>query len=136
MFQDLEIIDFHCHFPVAGDPSMAVAGGSSRIYELGTPADAKAQYLRDQADKYRVAWRHAWDFPEPEKEPRSPEEQADRWLAELEKYGISRVGFATGGDNETLSSVVARYPDRRALPGPVHRVCAPQPVQAGRRRGA
>lgn len=112
MFQDLDVIDFHCHFPVAGDPSMAAVGGSARLYEAGTPADEKSRYLRRQAEKYRSAWRLAWDFPEPEAEPRSPEEQADRWLAELDRYGISRVGFATGGGNETLSSVVARYPER------------------------
>src|SRR5215213_10588829 len=82
MFQDLEIIDFHCHFPVAGDPSMAVAGGSARMYEAGSPADEKARYLGQQAEKYRAAWRLAWDFPEPEREARPPEEQADRWLAE------------------------------------------------------
>src|SRR6185295_9134647 len=89
-----------------------MAVGGLRIYEAGSPAEAKAQYLREQAEKYRVAWRQAWDFPEPEREARSPEEQADRWFAELEKYGISRVAFATGGGNETLASVVARYPDR------------------------
>ena len=111
VFQDLEIIDFHCHFPVAGDPSMAAAGGSARLYDLGSPADEKARYLRQQAEKYREAWRLAWDFPEPEAEPRPAEEQADRWLAELDKHGISRVGFATGGGNDTLAGVVARYPD-------------------------
>ena len=81
----------------------AAAGGSARHYEAGSPADEKSRYLRQQAEKYRAAWRLAWDFPEPEPEPRSPEEQADRWLAELDTYGISRVGFATGGGNETLA---------------------------------
>jgi len=110
-FQDLEIIDFHCHFPVAGDPSMGGTGGP-RTYADGSPAAVNAAYQHEQAEKHRVAWRLAWDFPEPESEPRSPEEQADRWLAELDRYGINRVGFATGGGNETLAGAVARYPGR------------------------
>ena len=110
-FQDLEIIDFHCHFPVAGDPSMGGTGGP-RTYAAGSPAAVTAAYQREQAEKYRAAWRLAWDFPEPEAEPRSPEEQADRWLAELDRYGINRVGFATGGGNETLAGAVTRHPGR------------------------
>jgi len=110
VFQDLHVIDFHCHFPALGDISMS--GAAPRTYAVGTPADEKSRYLRQQAEKYRVAWRSAWDFPEPETEARPPEEQADRWLAELDRYGIDRVGFATGGGNDTLSKVVARHPNR------------------------
>ncbi|MFN8634506.1 MAG: amidohydrolase family protein [Chloroflexota bacterium] len=110
MYQDLDVIDFHCHFPAAGDISMA--GGGPRTYTPGSAASAKAQYLKEQAERYRADWRLAWDFPEPEQEAYTPEHQADRWLAELDKYGISRVGFATGGGNDVLASVVARYPDR------------------------
>ena len=110
MYQDLTIIDFHCHFPAANDISMA--GAAARTYEPGSAAGAKAEYLKQQAEKYRVAWRQAWDFPEPEKDAPSPEVQADRWLAELDTYGISHVGFATGGGNDTLAGVVERHKDR------------------------
>lgn len=110
MFQDLHVIDFHCHFPAPDDISMS--GAAPRTYATGSPASAKSEYLRQQAEKYRVAWRSAWDFPEPEDEAFPPAVQADRWLAELDKHGIDRVGFATGGGNDTLASVVARYPDR------------------------
>ena len=110
MFQDLTVIDFHCHFPAKGDPS--TIGVQTRTSSSGGIAAQKAEYLRAQSEKYRAAWRLAWDFPEPEGDQRTPDEQADRWLAELDRYGIDRVGFATGGDNETLASVVARYPDR------------------------
>ena len=110
MFQDLKVIDFHAHFPVAGDVSMG--GGGARTYEASGPTTARAEYERAQAAKYRAAWRLAWDFPEPETDDRSWEEQADRWLAELDRYGIERVVFATGGDNATLARAVARHPDR------------------------
>lgn len=111
MFQDLTVIDFHCHFPIEGDPSVS-GGAAARMYAPGSVAAEKAEYQRAQGEKYRAAWRLAWDFPEPETDFRTPEEQADRWLAELDAYGIDRVGFATGRDNDTLAGVVARAPDR------------------------
>jgi predicted TIM-barrel fold metal-dependent hydrolase len=94
---------------VKGDPSVA---GTQRTYTPGTVAAEQAEYLRAQALKYRAAWRLAWDFPEPEKAEPPWEEQADRWLAELDRYGIDHIAFATAGDNDTLSRVVARHPDR------------------------
>jgi predicted TIM-barrel fold metal-dependent hydrolase len=89
-----------------------MGGPAARSYEPGSPASEKAAYLRNQAERYRAAWRLAWDFPEPETGERTWEEQADRWLAELDRHGIDRVGFATAGDNDTLAKVVARHPDR------------------------
>lgn len=109
MFQDLRVIDFHAHFPVAGDVSV---GGGPRTYVPGSPAATSAEYQRRQSQAHRAAWRLAWDFPEPERTTPSWEVQADRWLAELDRYGIERIGFATGGGNDTLARVVARHPDR------------------------
>jgi predicted TIM-barrel fold metal-dependent hydrolase len=37
---------------------------------------------------------------------------ADRWLAELDRYGIDRIAFATGGGNDTLARAVRRHPGR------------------------
>ena len=70
--------------------------------------------MRAQAERYRAAWRLAWDFPEPDPEAAAQplETVADRWLAELDRYGIDRIGFATGGGNDTLARAVARHPDR------------------------
>src|ERR1700687_4948287 len=105
MFQDLHVVDFHAHFPVRGDVS--AAGGGVRQYAAGTPAAAQAAYMRAQSERYRAAWRLAWDFPRPEPQPEGGEEAADaladRWLAELDRYGIDRIAFATGGGNDTLA---------------------------------
>src|SRR3984893_6285644 len=114
MFEDLHVIDFHAHFPVRGDVS--ASGGGVRQYAAGSPAAEQAAYMRAQSERYRAAWRLAWDFPEPEPEPPpepDPEPRpegglpaadalADRWLAELDRYGIDRIAFATGGGNDTL----------------------------------
>src|SRR6266849_7237010 len=103
MFQDLYIVDFHAHFPVRGDVS--ASGGGVRQYPAGSPAAEQAAYMRAQSERYRAAWRLAWDFPKPEPEPQPGPEGgeeaadalADRWLGELDRYGIDRIGFATGG---------------------------------------
>src|SRR5229473_3331221 len=114
MFQDLRVVDFHAHFPVKGDVS--ASGGGVRQYAAGSPAAEQAAYLRAQAEHYRAAWRLAWDFPKPEPERESGQEAvdalADRWVAELDRYGIDRIGFATGGGNDTLAHAVARHPGR------------------------
>jgi uncharacterized protein len=114
MFQDLHVVDFHAHLPVKGDVS--TSGVAVRQYAEGTLAAEQAAYMRAQAERYRVAWRLAWDFPNPEPEPEGGEQTleaiADRWLAELDRYGIDRIGFATGGGNDTLAQAVARHPDR------------------------
>src|SRR5712691_2859049 len=112
MFQDLHVVDFHAHFPIKGDVS--TSGVGVRQYAAGTPAAEQAAYMRAQAERYRAAWRLAWDFPEPDPEATEQplETVADRWLAELDRYGIDHIGFATGGGNDTLARAVARHPDR------------------------
>lgn len=113
MFQDLHVIDLHAHFPIRGDVAM---GGGNRTRQTGRiddPTAAGRQAFRQrQLEQTRHQWRMAFDFPDPETEPRSSEEQADRWLAELDRYGLERIGFVTGRDNDELSRVVAMHPDR------------------------
>lgn len=108
IFQDLTVIDFHSHFRLRQDSSMRRAEPN---YEPGTPAFDAAQHREEQVAKYAEQWRYAWDFPEPESGDRSWEEEADLWVTELEKYGISRIGFVTGGGNDRLAEVVKRHPD-------------------------
>lgn len=112
MFQDLHIIDWHAHFPIRGD----VSQGGRRTREVRASDNPQAQerqeFRQRQIEKTRHQWRMAFDFPEPEKEEHTPEEQADRWLAELDKYGIDRINFVTGRDNDTLAKIVQRHPDR------------------------
>lgn len=93
------IIDFHAHFPVAG-------GGPA-----GEPHPAVLAYARQRAERMRKEW----DLPEPEPPARSDEEvaaYARRWLEELDRYGIARIVFLTGGGNDRLAGVVRRAPAR------------------------
>lgn len=113
MFQDLHIFDVHAHFPIRGDASQ---GGSRRTRQTGridNPAAVERQERRQQQlEQERHNWRLAFDFPEPETEPQSSEVQAERWAAELDTYGIERIGFVTGRDNDELARVVRMYPDK------------------------
>jgi predicted TIM-barrel fold metal-dependent hydrolase len=112
VYQDLTVIDFHAHFPIRGDLSQ----GGSRTREPGPTAapDAaqRATAREERLARYQTQWRLAFDFPEPESEPRSTEEQAARWAAELDRHGIDRIVFVTGRDNDELARAVSLYPDK------------------------
>src|SRR5688572_320667 len=114
MLQDLHIFDVHAHFPIKGDVTQG--GRSLRSRETGEikneAAAARLAFRDEQLARTRAQWRMAFAFPEPEREERSSEEQAERWVAELDKYGIERIGFVTGRDNDELARVVRMYPDR------------------------
>ncbi len=110
MFQDLHIIDFHAHFPIRGDVSQG--GRRTREPRPGEEGAAREAHRKEQLRQYQAQWRMAFDFPEPETEPRSTEEQAQRWAAELDKYGIDKIGFVTGRDNDELARAVSLYPDK------------------------
>jgi predicted TIM-barrel fold metal-dependent hydrolase len=104
-YQDLRVIDFHVHFPTSQRGSF----GPPRAPQRSPEAE---QAVRTYAEALRREWRLAWDFPEPEREQHSDEEQADRWAAEVDRYGLDYVGFVTGGGNDNLARVVARHPDK------------------------
>jgi predicted TIM-barrel fold metal-dependent hydrolase len=114
VFQDLHIVDFHAHLAVPGDVSHA--GHPDRDNTDGEDPDGhEGQRLRDeQSAVAQKRWRQAYDFPEPETDEHTPAEQGDRWVAELDRYGIDRICFVTGGGNDTLAGVVAAHPDRFA----------------------
>jgi predicted TIM-barrel fold metal-dependent hydrolase len=110
MFQDLHISDFHAHFPIRGD--VTEGGHRTREPAPGAMGAERDVARRAQLRRHQEQWRLAWDFPEPEREPRSTEEQAARWAAEVERHGLDRVVFVTGRDNDELARAVAMYPDK------------------------
>lgn len=112
MYQDLHVIDFHCHFPTNRPWFEGMtAGKDARQEYVERVGEKRANIAREHAMAYNKAWRLAWDFPPPEQDRPDDETQADRWAAEIEKYGLRAVGFVTGGGNDHLSSIVARYPE-------------------------
>ncbi len=93
----LEVVDSHAHFPV-----------SWRGRQLGP---ILAGYGHEHQERMQLEW----DFPEREAPPETPEQvkvTAQRWAGEVDRHGLKRVVFVTGGGNDQLAEIVAQYPDR------------------------
>ena len=100
---ELNVIDFHTHFPVAW------------VRPEGTPEPHPllTAYARDRGARMRKE--HATLPPEPSAQtPEEIDAAADRWAAEVERHGLRRVVFVTARGNELLSSLVARHPSKFA----------------------
>jgi len=112
MYQGFHIIDFHAHFPTE-KPWFAEMGDTMRNYTDKISPERLA-LIREKGRPYGEHWRRMWGFPQPEKPEDHPgdEAQAERWVAELDKYGIHSIGFVTGGGNEHLAQICSWSPDR------------------------
>lgn len=111
MYQDIEVIDFHSHFPT-NRPWFAGMGKSPQEDYVERRGERRAAIAREQAAAYSQDWRLAWGFEPPESNPPDDDVQAERWAKEIERYGLRAVGFVTGGGNDHLAGIVARYPDK------------------------
>lgn len=111
MYLGLEIVDFHTHFPT-NLPWFADMGPDIRQQYAERRGQRRAELARQQAMAYSKQWQLTWGFDPPEANPPDDETQADRWAAEVDKYGLRAVGFVTGGGNDNLAKVVARHPDK------------------------
>jgi hypothetical protein len=111
MYQEIEVIDSHSHFPTTR-PWFVENGKSFREAYVERRGERRAAIAHEQATAYSQEWRLAWGFEPPESSPPDDETQADRWAYEVERYGLRAVAFVTGGGNDHLASVVNRYPDK------------------------
>ena len=82
----MRICDAHCHF------------FSSRFLEI----------LTQSGQAGSVSSQLGWD------PPGTAEELADRWLAELDRHGVSRASLIASipGDEQSVATAVARHPSR------------------------
>lgn len=101
-YQGLRIIDSHAHFPVARP-------------RPGAPAQethpAIAAYNRERMARMRKVW----NFPDPQPPAATDEEiraYADAYVADLDRWGVERIIWVTGGGNEELARIVRLHPDR------------------------
>jgi hypothetical protein len=105
----LKVVDFHAHFPTSKWVNWAA---SWRQQLAETYGEENAQILMEQSERDREEMRRLWGFAPPESEVRSDEEQAARWVADLDMKGVDRVNFMTGGGNDNLAKIVNQHPDR------------------------
>ena len=111
MYNGLEIIDFHVHFPTRQRTFIEGAPDWRQAY-IDRVGERRANIARKHAMAYNRQWRASWGFEPPERGDFSDEELADRWAAEAERYGLRAIGFVTGGGNKNLARIVARHPDK------------------------
>ncbi|MFX0202816.1 MAG: amidohydrolase family protein, partial [Candidatus Hodarchaeota archaeon] len=109
VFNGLRIIDFHAHFPTAEWANWVSSWQKRLAQRYG---EEKAQLLVEQSIKDKEEMRKHWGFAPPEYETFSDEEQAARWVEDLDNKGVERVNFVTGGGNDNLSKIVKLYPDK------------------------
>ena len=104
----LKVIDFHSHFPIQRG-GRRVGWRQRMVKRYG---ERRADIILENSRRYRDEWRKMWAFDEPETGVHSDEEQADRWVADMDAKGLERVNFVMGGGNDNLSKIVLRHPDR------------------------
>lgn len=105
---EFPIIDFHAHFPAAGsgyydqwEADYAARFGAEKLKTL--------QRLARESDE---KWWRAYSFRSAEKDIPPVEVQAQRWSQEVERYGLDKIVFVTGGGNDTLARVVRSNPEK------------------------
>jgi uncharacterized protein len=106
---DFPVIDFHLHLPVR-EPYRE-ARWQRLTEDIG---ERRVAMLKQHARAQHDWWRSAWCFapPETDEDDYTPEQQADRWAAEMERYDLQHVVFVTGGGNDTLGKALANHRDR------------------------
>lgn len=110
MYNGLQVIDFHTHFPTQ-KPMFADEMPDIRQQYRQRRGERRAGIAREHAMRYNRQWRSTWGFDPPEGNTYSDAEQADRWAAEARRYGLRAVGFVTGGGNRNLAKIIQRHPD-------------------------
>ena len=104
----LKVLDFHAHFPIQRAESRA--GYTQTITQRY--GETKAKIIIENSARYRDEWRKKWGFDAPETGIHSDSEQAERWIADMDAKGLTRVNFVMGGGNDNLSEIVKMHPDR------------------------
>ncbi len=93
----LRVLDCHAHFPASW------------------PSRKPNSIITDYEAVRNRRMQLEWDFPARDAPPGTPEEieeAAHLWAGEVDKYGLDRVVFVTGGGNDQLARVIGMYPDR------------------------
>lgn len=103
-YNDLNVIDFHVHFPVEHTMGQQERGGPPQHPLL------KA-YAQDRGARMAKEWNTAPAEP-PARTEQEIDAAAERWYHEVVEHGLDRIVFVSAGTNERLSNIVARHPDR------------------------
>ncbi|MBX6350274.1 MAG: amidohydrolase family protein [Clostridia bacterium] len=103
-YEGLTVIDSHAHFPV-----------ERRRAPEGAPAAAPHPAIAEYNRRRMAEMRARWGFPDPDPPARDDDEirrYADAYVADLDRWGVERIVFVTGGGDEELARIVGLHPDR------------------------
>ncbi len=106
MLYGLDVIDIHMHFPEGKTRSEV---DQDYLKEFG---EKKALIMSERRGKLQSRWRKMYGLPDPETVKRTPEEYAELWSREVERIGLERAVFLTGGGNDNLAEVVNLNPEK------------------------
>src|SRR5690554_2188958 len=100
----LRVIDIHAHFPVQNTMGLPPAPAALQHPRL-------RNYAQERASRMALEW--STDPVEPlASTPEEFEAYLQRWVKEVDHYGLRRLNFVSAGDNDRLAEVVRRYPNR------------------------
>jgi len=105
---EFPIIDFHAHFPVSR-PGTYDQWERDYVARYG---EEKLKVLHRLAHESDEKWWRSYSFRFAEKEMPPMDVQVERWTEEVERYGLEKIVFATGGGNDTLAGIVRRNPGK------------------------
>lgn len=103
-YSSLNVIDIHAHFPVQN--SMLLPEGPAALQHPRLKG-----YARERAE--RMA--HEWSTDPSEPLASNDEEfeaYLDRWVQEVDRYGLRRMNFVSAGGNDRLADLVRRHPGK------------------------
>jgi predicted TIM-barrel fold metal-dependent hydrolase len=94
---NFKVVDMHGHLP-------GMNGKFIKKNEIGD------QYNADRSERMRLTW----DFPDQSEETETLKALPimDRWVRELDQYGVEKLVFLTAEDNDDVAEKVGQYPDR------------------------
>ena len=112
MYNGLEIIDFHTHFPTQR-PMFGDMGPDIRQQYARRRGKRRAQIARNHAHEIQPAVAQNMGIQSTRaKHLHRRRTGRPNGAAEVEKYGLRAVGFVTGGGNKNLAKIIGRHPDK------------------------
>src|SRR5690554_5111415 len=103
-FTWLDVVDIHAHFPVQN--TMGLPAGPEVLQHPRLKG-----YAQERASRMALEW--STDKVEPlATNDDEFEAYLQRWVQEVDLHGLRRLNFVSACDNDRLSEIVKRYPDR------------------------
>lgn len=103
-YRHLDVIDIHTHFPVENTLGLSRQKRPPQHPRLSAYAQERSQRMGQE-----------WSTQPNEEAAETPEEievMTERWVDEVERYGLRLVNFVTGRSNDLLAAITRKHPDK------------------------